>query len=1025
MNRRWIVGAAVAVAAVVAGTGQANAGTVLVSKATAGKAQPQNCIKRPLPAGAGVVRRSTTVGGPGFVTATLKAARGDWDLAVFDATTRRLVAGSANFGADERAQGFSIGRQDLIVQACRRSGSARTAKIVVSSNAISAPAKPLDLSLVRVLIPNRQRKDELTKLGLDLTEHGGSNFVEVVLHGAEDAKLLREKNFQYTTEVGDLARQSLLDRTAENRRAARATASALPSGRTGTYRRLADYTQEMKALAEQNPSLVKPLTLPFKTLTGFSVQGIEITENVRERDGKPVFLQMGAHHAREWPSAENAFEFAYELVKGYRAGDARVRRLMKSSRVIVIPVVNPEGFNTSREAGQAQGAAAGRPGNDTTDTVNFLTIPYEYQRKNCRVNNTNPAPAKDPERGDCMQAPFQGVTQFGADPNRNYGGFWGGPGASASGEPAPGGDYAQDYRGDGPFSERETQNVRALVSTRQVTTLITNHTFSNLLLRPPGIQSAGPPPDEPVYKQLGDSMAQNNGYASQPSYMLYDTTGGTEDWTYYATGGLGFTFEIGTDGFHPDYAKTIAEYEGSAPAAGAGKGGNREAYFKALENTAASAKHSTLTGAAPPGVVLRVKKSFTTETSPVIDENGVPGAVQTFPDTLNTTMVTPGNGIFRWGINPSTRPIVAQAKGRPATGAPSAPQTLSSTTPGAPCGAATPDNAACYEDIDFTVPAGPGVDNAAATVEINWSTPVSDYDITVREKSTGKVVGTSAQGTTNSESTTFGEPGESIAGKTYTVRVVNFAGAEPYSGRVSYKGPTPFRAARKESWTLTCESPSGRVGTTRTVTIDRGQTQESDLSDLCAGVAPALRAGKRTCASTKGGARGTGVGRSRLGRTRIKQRRTLRGTLLSDRKGIDRYCMKRGGGSLRVGYPTSRLSSKLSKKTRKRIKSKAIYLGTTSKAFRLAKLKVGSRTKTLRKRIKGERRYRVGKNVWYVAKGRKARVLFRARKSKVLELALADKRLTASKKSTVRLLRAWDKRGKTKKKKSKGKSRKR
>ena len=127
MNRRWIAGTAVAVAALAAGTGQAQAGTLLASTATAGKAQPQNCIKRPLPAGPGVVRKSAKAGGVGFVTATLKAARGDWDLAVFDARTRQLVAGSANFGADERAQGFSTGAQSLIVQACRRSGSARTA----------------------------------------------------------------------------------------------------------------------------------------------------------------------------------------------------------------------------------------------------------------------------------------------------------------------------------------------------------------------------------------------------------------------------------------------------------------------------------------------------------------------------------------------------------------------------------------------------------------------------------------------------------------------------------------------------------------------------------------------------------------------------------------------------------------------------------------------------------------------------------------------------------------------------------
>ena len=43
------------------------------------------------------------------------------------------------------------------------------------------------------------------------------------------------------------------------------------------------------------------------------------------------------------------------------------------------------------------------------------------------------------------------------------------------------------YRGAEAFSEPETQNIRELVSSRQVTTLITNHTFSNLVLRPNGV----------------------------------------------------------------------------------------------------------------------------------------------------------------------------------------------------------------------------------------------------------------------------------------------------------------------------------------------------------------------------------------------------------------------------------------------------------------------------------------------------------------------------------------------------------
>ncbi len=172
------------------------------------------------------------------------------------------------------------------------------------------------------------------------------------------------------------------------------------------------------------------------------------------------------------------------------------------------------------------------------------------------------------------------------------------------------------------------------MSERQVTTLITNHTFSNLLLRPPGIQAQGPPFDEGVYRQgLGREMAAHNGYRNQPSYRLYDTTGGTEDWTYYSTGGLGFTFEIGASNFHPEFEKTVAEYEGGAGSAGEDRGGNREAYFTALENTANADRHSVISGGAPAGSVLRLKKQFDTSTSEIIDNSDeVIHEPLTFPD---------------------------------------------------------------------------------------------------------------------------------------------------------------------------------------------------------------------------------------------------------------------------------------------------------------------------------------------------------------------------------------------------------
>jgi len=60
------------------------------------------------------------------------------------------------------------------------------------------------------------------------------------------------------------------------------------------------------ALVRDNPDLVRPITLNHQTYEGRPVEGIEIASNVNARDGRPSFLQLGVHHAREWPSGEHA-----------------------------------------------------------------------------------------------------------------------------------------------------------------------------------------------------------------------------------------------------------------------------------------------------------------------------------------------------------------------------------------------------------------------------------------------------------------------------------------------------------------------------------------------------------------------------------------------------------------------------------------------------------------------------------------------------------------------------------------------
>ncbi len=781
--RRLLLPAAVAGALVLAAPASA-------APVTASTSVDRSCTAKLLRTGTGYVQKTILATGAGTVTARLDGGAGDWDLAVFDTLTGRLVAGSAYRGSDELAEGFAVGAATLTVQACRISGGAGSADLTTATRPVGAgSAEPS--SLVRVATPTRERAQALADSGLDVTEHGGPGFLEVVLHGAADAESLRAAGFSFTTRIANLTAQGRRDRQADAAFDAATVASELPSGQT-TYRRLFDYGEDMKRLAREHPDLVKAVTLNHTTYEGRPVEGIEITTNPNARDGKPVFLQMGAHHAREWPSAEHAMEWAYELVLGYRRGDARTRRLVETTRTIVVPVVNPDGFNASREAGELYGAGNGRGGTADEETVNILTHPNEYRRKNCRF-------LAGPEGGSCLQPAF-GLASAGVDPNRNYGGFWGG--AGASGDPTN-----ETYWGTGPFSEPETQNVRELVSSRQVTTLITNHTFSNLVLRPPGIQVQGLTPDEPIYKGLGDAMAAENGYASQLSYQLYDTTGTTEDWSYYATGGLGFTFEIGPEHFHPPFEETVAEYEN----------GNRAAYYLAQENTADTSKHAVLTGRAPAGAVLRLKKTFQTPTS----------QATTFTDTLDSTTQVGADGSFEWHVNQSTRPLVAQERGREATGEPSAPATFAARGESTPCANFDDPPETCYEDHVITVPGGAGIDNARATIRVEWPTPVSDYDVRVLRD--GVEVGSSAQGTTAFEQVVLGDP---VPGE-YVVRVINYAGAEPWTGTVTFEGPEAFEPARTETWTLFCEDADGTIRSARQVGIARGERRDLDLREDC------------------------------------------------------------------------------------------------------------------------------------------------------------------------------------------------
>ncbi len=609
------------------------------------------CTERPLDGAYQATLRSPALS---TVTARLDGGSGDWDLALYSGRDHSVIAGSTYRGPTEVASGYSLVGERLIVQVCRLPGASGKPTLSVDFNRINPAVDPPPPTLLRVATATDEERARLAASGLDITESVGPDWVDVLAYGAEERRHLTRLGLSYSTLIGDLTRRSARDRageTATPQASPRTSTAGFPSGRSGTYRRLFDYTTELKALADANPGIVRLITLPERTYLGRPVEGIVISRRPAVNNSRPTFLQLGVHHSREWPSGEHALEWGYELINGYNAGDPKALRLVRKTKTIIIPIVNPDGFNASREAGELQGAAGGRGGTD--ESANIVSHLAEYKRKNCRLVDDSPA-------GNCNQ-PALGTAEAGVDPNRNYGGLWGGPGAGTS-------PTAPDYRGPGPFSEPETRNIKDLISHNQVTALVTNHSYAGLVLRPPGLAGDADVIDEPLLERLGERMARQNGYANQHDYNLYDTTGTTEDWAYLTAGALAYTFEIGPRNFHPPYSETIDEWRGTSPLTPAGGGGNRAAYYRIATTVLRRRSHATIFGRAPKRGKVVIKKSLLTATSPVINQNGVAGAVIRFQDRLRSAARIHRDGSFKFAINPSTRPLVARPGGRQSSG---------------------------------------------------------------------------------------------------------------------------------------------------------------------------------------------------------------------------------------------------------------------------------------------------------------------------------------------------------------------
>lgn len=488
---------------------------------------------------------------------------------------------------------------------------------VVSLLAPTVRSDTQTLTLVRVQVSSPAQARALMAR-FDETHNHTDELVELLLWPGDKAAL-DATGLPYTVVHDDLVAYDL-----ERRLTAVPRVVAMPGPDYDDYRRLADYNTEMAQLAKDHPELVELFEMKRPSLEGRPIYGLEIAANVGRRagDGRPVYYVDGVHHAREWPASEYTMLFAHHLVEGY-GKDQRITDLLQRVRVIVVPIVNVDGFNYSRESV----LSLTQPLRDATSLTGAGNGFEGYWRKNRRslTGLTLPVVQVNPDA-------------YGVDPNRNYSYLWGDQNGGSSGN-----QLDQTYRGAAPFSEPETRNVRDIILRRNVTGVITNHTYQGSVLRAGG----GKAPDDALLVRIGNRIARALDHDNRPT-VGYPTTGTTDDWAYAAIGALGFTIEHGRLGFHPPYSQSVqADFEKVM-----------EGFTIMAEATADPRYHSVLSGKVtaagrPAKARLVLTKTFKTPLSP-----GNPTGKDSVTEKVRLALITRPDGSFTWHINPSTRPYV-------------------------------------------------------------------------------------------------------------------------------------------------------------------------------------------------------------------------------------------------------------------------------------------------------------------------------------------------------------------------------
>jgi len=296
--------------------------------------------------------------------------------------------------------------------------------------------------------------------------------------------------------------------------------SRLPEKDMGGYKTLAEANAYLDGIIADHPDIVSAKISFGTTIEGRPMWAARISDNPNVDEDEPELLFTAAVHAREVNTPDILFYYIDHVTDNYGI-DPQITDLIDNREIWIIPICNPDGYYYNQVIAPNGGG---------------------MWRMNRRDN---------------------GNGTFGVDINRNYGYMWGYDDEGSS--PTPG---SPTYRGTAPFSEPETQALRDFMISRDFVLALHWHQYSNVTIYPWAYDHLATP-DNDIFRALGDSIYQMNGYDYGLIYdmIYYSANGGAFDWDYgeqtLKDKVFSITIEAGTatDGFWPTLTRAQEQCE--------------------------------------------------------------------------------------------------------------------------------------------------------------------------------------------------------------------------------------------------------------------------------------------------------------------------------------------------------------------------------------------------------------------------------------------------------------------------------